>query len=60
MGKVGYCLVSIVDFIFSECIVDLMGDLNSVFSSKLGNKAYNRSMLLGIFLYCFHLHKYNL
>ena len=54
------CLVFIVDFIFSGCIVDLMGDLNSVFSSKWGNKAYNRSMILGIFLYCFHLHNYNL
>jgi len=60
LGKEGRCLISIVDFIFSDCIQDLMDDLNSNFSSNYGNKAYPREMLLGIILYCFHLHKHNL
>jgi hypothetical protein len=59
-SKEAHCLVTIVDFIFSVCIIDLMDELNGIFSSKLGNKAYDRSMLLGILLYCFHRHKYNL
>jgi len=58
--SLGRRLITILDFVFSSCIVDLMGDLNSVFSSNLGNKAYNRSIILGIFLYCFDRHIHNL
>ena len=59
-GKSAYCLITILDFVFSDCIVDLMDELNSEFPSSLGNRAFPRTMLLGIYLYCLHLHKHNL
>jgi len=59
-GKSARCLVTIVDFVFSDCIVDLMDELNSEFPSSLGNRAFPRSMLLGVYLYCLHFHNHNL
>ena len=59
-GKSARCLITILDFVFSDCIIDLVDELNSEFPSPLGNRAYPRSMLLGVYLYCLHLHKHNL
>jgi len=60
IGKSAHCLITILDFVFSDCIVDLMDELNGKFPSHLGNRAFPRSMLLGVYLYCLHLHKHNL
>jgi predicted MPP superfamily phosphohydrolase len=43
----------IVQFVFSKAIQDCMEEFNKRFISKVGNVAYNRTMLLGIYFYCF-------
>jgi hypothetical protein len=52
-GKYGHFLIFIIYFVFSQCIQDLMGELEIKFSSQVGNSHYHRTMLLGIYLYCF-------
>ena len=42
---------SIVEFIFEDCIVDLMHILDSEFNSELGRPAYPRLMILGLCLF---------
>ena len=42
---------SIVEFIFEDCIVDLMHVLDSKFDSELGPPAYPRLMILGLCLF---------
>lgn len=42
---------SIVEFIFEDCIVDLMHMLDSEFNSELGRPAYPRLMILGLCLF---------
>ena len=59
-GKVALPLLTIVDYVFSDCISDLMDELNNEFNSIRGNKAIPRSMLLGILLYNFHTNIGNL
>lgn len=58
-GSYGRVMLSIVDFISNECVQDIIGEINSRFNSNYGNKAYNRGMLLCIFLYCHHCHVRN-
>ena len=52
-GKIAHKFITIVEFLFSECIVDLMNELNNAFTSDRGNKPYDRLLILGIFLYGF-------
>ena len=56
MGKEAHYLHTINDYVFSDCISDLMGELDSVFDSKVGNKALPRAMLLGVMLHGAHSH----
>jgi len=53
-------LLTIVEFIFSPIIQDLISELNSKFDSNRGRRAYPREMILGILLYCFHSNMENL
>ena len=53
MGKEAWILLSILDFVFSDCIQDLMLELDDEFDSNVGRPCYPRALLLGILLYCF-------
>ena len=55
-GKYGLIMLSILDFLFKDSVQDIIGEINGKFNSKYGNKAYNRGMLLCVFLYCHHCH----
>ena len=39
-GKDGKPMLTILEFVDSDCVSDLMGELNSKFDSTVGNKAY--------------------
>lgn len=39
-GKDAYKLISYVDYLNTDCVCDLIGELNAVFDSKVGNRAY--------------------
>jgi hypothetical protein len=45
-------MIEIVEFVFSGAIQDFIWEFNRKFDSKVGNVAYDRTMLLGIYLYC--------
>jgi len=52
-GIDGRFAVTIVYFIFSRAVQDVIKNFDDEFPSKKGGKAYPRSMLLAIFLYCY-------
>ena len=39
-GKDAYKLISYVDYLNTDCVCDLVGELNAVFDSKVGNRDY--------------------
>lgn len=39
-GKDAYKLISYVDYLDEECVRDLISELNGVFNSRVGNRAY--------------------
>ena len=39
-GKDGYTILTIMDFVKTDCVSDLIGELNKKFGSTVGNKAY--------------------
>ena len=39
-GKDGYTVLTILNFVETDCVSDLMGELNSRFGSTVGNRAY--------------------
>ena len=39
-GKEGNLMKTILEFVDTDCVSDLMGELNSEFDSDVGNKAY--------------------
>ena len=49
LGSEGLILLSIIDFIFSDCIRDLTGELDAVFESEHGRPAYPSSYVIGHF-----------
>lgn len=53
MSNEAYILLTILDFVFSDCIMDLMSELDDEFDSNVGRPCYPRALLLGILLYCF-------
>jgi hypothetical protein len=52
-GRDGHFSITIVDFIFSEAVQDVVKEFDKKFSSKKGGKAFPRTMLLGILMYCY-------
>ena len=48
-------LLTIVDFVFSDMIQNLMHQLDLEFESKCGRPAYPRTLLLIVVLYCFSI-----
>lgn len=40
IGEDAYPMMSIIEFMNSDCVRDWIGVLNSKFSSKVGNRAY--------------------
>ena len=54
-GRDGHFLITIVCFIFSDAIQDIIKEFNDDFSSDVGAKAYPRILLLGICLYCYKI-----
>ena len=51
-GKHGYFLITIVEFLFSDAIDDILKEFDDEFLSKVGRKAFPRKLLLGIVLFC--------
>jgi hypothetical protein len=49
-------LIKIVEFLFFNAVQDIMDDFNRRFSSKVDNVAYDRTILLGIYLYSIKRH----
>lgn len=45
-------LLIIVDFLYTQCILDIVKELEADFKTK-GNRHYPRLLLLGVLLYCF-------
>ena len=46
-------LLTIVEFVFTNMIQNLMHELDLEFESKRGRPAYPRTLLLIVVLYCF-------
>jgi hypothetical protein len=44
-------MIEITHFVFSDDVQDIIKEFDEKFNSKVGNNAYPRTMLLGIYLY---------
>lgn len=53
MGKEALLLLTIVEFVFSECILDLMSQLDDEFDSSVGRPCYPSCYVVGDFIVLF-------
>lgn len=52
-GKDAYKLISYVDYLDTDCVRDLIDELNGVFNSKVGNRAYPSRYFINYFYVLF-------
>ena len=52
LGDDGCILLTILDFLFTDCVQDLVKEWDDEFDSKVGRPSYPRIMLLGVMMYC--------
>lgn len=53
MGKEAYLLLTIIEFVFSDCILDLMSQLDGEFDSTVGRPCYPSCYVVGDFIVLF-------
>lgn len=53
MGKEGLLLLTIVEFVFSDCILDLMSQLDDEFDSEVGRPCYPSCYVVRDFIVLF-------